>query len=136
MADEPKPIPAEFAGWKAVPGGVLAGFQTPSGELLFSLLFSMEEAEGTLPAFVASISQAKAMAGEVPQQGMTYEFSMTVDQATFGYTPGADDVWLRVRLASGGTLGFSMPKDLARGLGQGLNATADQPRVPPKSILN
>lgn len=119
----------EFAGWKADRDGILIGFRTASGEM-HALAMSIEQAERTIPALAAAIEKAKALVNDLPGNGVTCEFAMKVEEASFGTEPSTDDVFARMKLRSGGSLGFTMPRKMARGLGQALIAQADMPPQP------
>lgn len=126
---------SEFLGWKAALGSVVLGFKSARGDEL-ALSLSVETAERAIAAITAAVAQAKAMAGDVARTGVTYEFAMKVSGAAYGITPGTDEVFARMHLASGGSLGFSMDKEFAHSFASALTDIARPGAVQPKLLLH
>jgi hypothetical protein len=125
----------ELLGWKAQPGKVRVGFRSDTGGEM-AMVLTVEQAERTIATIAAAVERAKLLAGRNPTKQLSYEFAMKVSAASFGHTPSTDEVFARMHLASGGSLGFTMPKEIASGLGRGLIETAQQPAPSLKSVLN
>lgn len=110
----------DVLGWKVNDEKTYAliGFKHPTGAEI-ALAIPPEVLDET----IAEIAHSKS-AFDLPRgMGTAPEFAMKADRADFGTTPSTNTIFLRLHLAGGGQLGFSIEPVLARRLAEGLLAT-------------